>query len=120
VPKQGLLFPQTILTQVPGDARLLQEEPFGPLLPILPFATEDEAVRIANNTRFGLAASVWTTDQATFSRIASQLEVGLVRRNTHAPMKSGIPWGGAKESGLGRMKTKEGVRDFTNVKVVGP
>jgi acyl-CoA reductase-like NAD-dependent aldehyde dehydrogenase len=119
VPKQGFLFPQTILTKVPPTARLLHEEPFGPLLPVLPFSTEREAIMMANDTPFGLTASVWTSDASAFKRIAGQLEVGLVRHNTHAAMQSGIPWGGAKESGLGRMKTKEGLREFTNVKAVG-
>jgi acyl-CoA reductase-like NAD-dependent aldehyde dehydrogenase len=118
-PKQGFLFPQTILTQVPPTARLLREEPFGPLLPVLPFSTEEQAIGIANDTPFGLTASVWTSDTSAFKRIAGRLEVGLVRHNTHAAMQSGIPWGGAKESGIGRMKTKEGLREFTNVKAVG-
>lgn len=111
-------FPQTILTQVPPSAKLLSEEPFGPLLPVVPFTHEDEAVRRANETRFGLTASVWTCDSAAFRRIAAQLEVGIVRHNTHAALGPGIPWGGCKESGLGRMKTKEGLREFTNVRVV--
>jgi acyl-CoA reductase-like NAD-dependent aldehyde dehydrogenase len=118
VPRQGFLFPQTILTQVPPTARLLREEPFGPLLPVLPFSTEEQAISMANDTPFGLTASVWTSDVCAFKRIADRLEVGLVRHNTHAAMQSGIPWGGAKESGIGRMKTKEGLREFTNVKAV--
>jgi acyl-CoA reductase-like NAD-dependent aldehyde dehydrogenase len=119
IPQKGWLFAQTLLREVSPTARLLQEEPFGPLLPILPFATEDEVVLRANDTRFGLTASVWTADPQAFKRIARQLEVGLVRHNTHAAMQSGIPWGGAKESGVGRMKTREGLREFTNTKVLG-
>jgi acyl-CoA reductase-like NAD-dependent aldehyde dehydrogenase len=115
---QGFLFPQVLLTDVPQSAKLLHEEPFGPLLPVIPFSSEAEAVKVANDTSFGLTASVWTRDSHAARRIASQLDVGLVRHNTHAAMKSGIPWGGAKESGVGRMKTKEGLREFTNVKVI--
>jgi phenylacetaldehyde dehydrogenase len=115
---QGFLFPQVLLTDVPSSARLLHEEPFGPLLPVIPFSTEAEAITVANETSFGLSASVWTRDSQAARRIAAQLDVGLVRHNTHAAMKSGIPWGGAKESGAGRMKTKEGLREFTNVKVI--
>ncbi len=118
-PSQGFFFPQTILTHVPKEARLLHEEPFGPLLPILPFSSEEQAIEIANDTRFGLTASVWTTDVDKAKRIAARLDVGMVRINTHSVMPSGIPWGGCKESGIGRMKTKEGLREFTNVKVVG-
>lgn len=118
VPSRGFFFPQTFITDVPDSARLLQEEPFGPLLPILSFSSDEEAIRRANDTRFGLTASVWTRDRDAFLRIAAQLDVGMVRQNTHAAMDSGIPWGGCKESGIGRMKTKEGLRDFTNVKVI--
>ncbi len=119
VPSQGLFFPQTILTHVPKDARILHEEPFGPLLPIVPFSSEEQAIEVANDTRFGLTASVWTADSNKAKRIAARLDVGMVRLNSHAAMHSGIPWGGCKESGIGRMKTKEGLREFTNVKVVG-
>lgn len=119
VPSQGLFFPQTLLTHVPKNARLMHEEPFGPLLPIVPFSSEEEAIEVANATRFGLTASVWTADSNKAKRIAFRLDVGMVRLNSHAAMHSGIPWGGCKESGIGRMKTKEGLREFTNVKVVG-
>lgn len=118
VPDQGFFFPQTILTHLAKDSRLLFEEPFGPLLPILPFSAEQEAVQVANNTRFGLTASVWTRDASAMKRIAGKLDVGMVRHNSHTAMSSGIPWGGCKESGIGRMKTKEGLREFTNVKVI--
>jgi acyl-CoA reductase-like NAD-dependent aldehyde dehydrogenase len=118
IPSHGFLFAQVLLTDVPQSARLLKEEPFGPLLPILPFSSEEEAIRLANDTSFGLSASVWTGDGAAAKRIAAKLDVGLVRLNAHAAMKSGLPWGGAKESGVGRMKTKEGLREFTNIKVV--
>jgi acyl-CoA reductase-like NAD-dependent aldehyde dehydrogenase len=119
VPSRGFFFPQTILTHVPSDARLLHEEPFGPLLPIVPFSSEEQAIQIANDTRFGLTASVWTVDSSKAKKIAARLDVGMVRHNSHAAMHSGIPWGGCKESGIGRMKTKEGLREFANVKVVG-
>jgi len=118
VVSKGYMFPQTVLTEIPLDARLMHEEPFGPLLPIVPFSEEDEAVRIANDTPYGLTASVWSTDFTNARRVATQLEVGLVRHNAHAPMRSGIPWGGCKQSGVGRMKTKEGLREFTDIRVI--
>lgn len=118
IEKKGFLFPQVILSDVPENALLLKEEPFGPLLPIMKFETEQEAIDLANNTNFGLTASVWTQDLARAKKIAKELDVGMVRHNTHAAMQSGIPWGGCKESGIGRMKTKEGLREFTNIKVI--
>ncbi len=117
-PMIGYTFPQAILSDVPDSAQMLSEEPFGPLLPIISFTSEDEAVTRTNNTRYGLSASVWTRDEAAFRRISARLDVGLVRRNTHSAMRSGIPWGGTKESGVGRMKTREGMREFANVRVV--
>jgi acyl-CoA reductase-like NAD-dependent aldehyde dehydrogenase len=117
-PKQGYLFPQTILTGLSSSAKLLSEEPFGPLLPVIPFKTEAEAISLANSTRYGLTASIWTKDPPTARRLALQLDVGIARHNTHAPLPSGYPWGGSKQSGLGRMKCKEGLRELTNIKVI--
>jgi acyl-CoA reductase-like NAD-dependent aldehyde dehydrogenase len=117
-PIQSAFFGQAILWDVPDTALLLKDEPFGPLLPVVKFSSEEQAINIANDTRFGLSASIWTSDLDVFKRLASQLDVGLVRRNIHAAMQPGIPWGGCKESGVGRMKTKEGLREFTNIKVI--
>jgi acyl-CoA reductase-like NAD-dependent aldehyde dehydrogenase len=118
-PEHGLFFPQTILTDVPREAKLLHEEPFGPLLPVMPFNSEDQAIEMANDTRFGLTASVWTADPQSFRRIASRLDVGTVRHNSHSATPCGIPYGGCKESGIGRMKSKEALREFTNLKAIG-
>jgi len=117
-PTKGYFFAQTILTSVPHSAKLLHEEPFGPLLPIIPFESVEEAIQIANDTRYGLTASVWTGDRAAAESIASRLECGVVRINAHDSLGPGIPWGGCKESGVGRMKTREGLREFTNVVVI--
>jgi len=114
----GYFFPQTILTKVPNTAQLLHEEPFGPILPLIPFTTTEEAVRIANGTPYGLSASVWTRDMELAQALAMQLECGTVRINSHGGLRPGVPWGGCKESGIGRMKTKEGLREFTNIKAV--
>lgn len=115
---RGYFFAQTILTDVPGTARLLHEEPFGPILPIIPFAKIEEAVRIANGTPYGLSASVWTRDAELAQAVAMQLECGTVRINAHGGLGAGVPWGGCKQSGIGRMKTREGLREFTNTKVI--
>lgn len=114
----GYFFPQTILTEVSDTSLLLHEEPFGPLLPIMPFSNVEEVIVRANATSFGLSASVWTKNTTLAHDVASRLVCGLVRINAHGALGPGIPWGGSKQSGMGRMKTKEGLREFVNVKAV--
>jgi len=115
---KGFYFPHTVLTNVTHEMRVLKEEPFGPLLPIFPVNSWDEAVSLANDTLYGLTASVWTQNLKLAKKIASKLEVGVVGINTHGSGPAGAPWGGAKESGIGRMETKEGMREFTNIKYI--
>jgi acyl-CoA reductase-like NAD-dependent aldehyde dehydrogenase len=116
---RGYFFPQTILTAVPKSARLLSEEPFGPLLPIMPFNTPDEAILLANDIPYGLGASIWSRDVNFAKEVARCIECGLVRINSHGSFGPGVPWGGCKESGIGRMKSKEALREFTNIKAIG-
>lgn len=115
---KGYYFPSTILTNVNHDMKIMKEEPFGPLLPILPVDSWEEAVALANNTRYGLAGSVWTKNKELGKKIAKRLEVGVAGINAHGSGPVGTPWGGAKESGMGRMETREGMREFTNIKLV--
>jgi len=115
---KGYFFPSTILTNVNHKMRIMKEEPFGPLLPIFPVNSWEEAVELSNNTRYGLTGSVWTKNKDLAKKIACKLEVGTVGINCHGPGPCGTPWGGAKESGIGRMETKEGIREFTNIKYV--
>lgn len=115
---RGYFFPQTILTSVPSSAMLLREEPFGPILPIIAFSTIEEAVHIANDTPYGLSASVWSLDVATAQSVAADLVCGVVRINAHGALAPGIPWSGCKESGVGQTKSREGLREFTYIQVV--
>jgi acyl-CoA reductase-like NAD-dependent aldehyde dehydrogenase len=116
--ERGYFFPSTVITDVTPEMKLLHEEPFGPVLPILPVEDWHEAVELANSSRYGLAGSVWTTDEELGARVAGELEVGVAGVNFHGGTSPGCPWGGTKESGIGRMKTKEGLREFTNVRLV--
>lgn len=118
LPEKGYFFSQQILTDIPRGTRVLHDEPFGPLLPIIPFSSTDEAIQLANDTRYGLNASVWTNDRTRAAEIAAQLEVGSVGLNSHRVAPPGVPFGGCKQSGIGRTKTREGLREFTNVKFV--
>jgi succinate-semialdehyde dehydrogenase/glutarate-semialdehyde dehydrogenase len=88
------------------------------LLPILPVNDWEEAVRLANTTRYGLTGSIWTKNVNLARIIASRLDVGVVGLNAHGVPPLGAPWGGAKESGIGRTRSKDGLREFCNVKFV--
>jgi aldehyde dehydrogenase (NAD+) len=98
--------------------RIAQEEIFGPVLSVLTFDGEDDAVRIANGTRFGLAASLWTSDVGRALRVAGRLEAGQVAING-AMLGIEAPFGGFKESGVGRVKGLEALRTYTQVKTIG-
>jgi acyl-CoA reductase-like NAD-dependent aldehyde dehydrogenase len=98
----GFYYLPTVFTGVTSSMRIAQEEVFGPVLCVIPFDTEEEAVSIANGTEFGLAASVWTKDIARAHRVAHRLESGIVWINDHHRIDPSSPWGGFKMSGIGR------------------
>ncbi|BBZ31212.1 aldehyde dehydrogenase (plasmid) [Mycolicibacterium madagascariense] len=112
---RGRYVEATVYADVTPDMRLFREEVFGPVLAATPFTTEDEAIALANDSEFGLAASVWTTDSARGLRVASSLESGQVMINGG---RSGIetPFGGYKASGIGREKGFESLKHYTQVK----
>lgn len=110
----SLYFLPTVITGATNDMRPMREETFGPTLPICTFATEEEAIALANDTEFGLTASVWTRDIARGRRIAEQIEAGSVCINEHL-YTHGIgqtPWGGFKNSGRGRTHGLEGLLEL--------
>jgi len=102
--KRGNFMLPTIVTDVDQDASVVRCEQFGPVIPILPFTTEDEGVALANDSEFGLAASVWTADEEHGLEVARRVQAGTTFVNIHRPGASGVdmPFGGMKESGLGR------------------
>jgi acyl-CoA reductase-like NAD-dependent aldehyde dehydrogenase len=105
----------TILTDVSSEMRICQEETFGPVLLVTPVKSEQEAIALTNESRFGLTASIWTRDHRRAARIARQLDVGNVSVNEHL-MISGVPempWGGVKDSGYGRTKGRTGLLEMT-------
>ncbi len=116
--RKGFFYPPTIVTGVTDDMSLMNSEPFGPVLPIMPVDNWAEAVRLTNSTRYGLTGSIWTKNIGLARTIASQLDVGVVGLNAHGVPPLGAPWGGTKESGIGRTRSKEGLREFCNVKFV--
>lgn len=114
-------LPATILADVPPGARLWHEELFGPVIVIRPFATEEEAIRLADGSRFGLSASVWSRDEARARRIAERLDVGSVLVNDHLATYgiSQVGWTGRKASGFGVSRSRYGLLEVTRPKSIG-
>ena len=116
--RKGFFYPSTILSSLKSEMRILNEECFGPVLPVVPVENWQQAVELANDTTYGLAASVWTNDLDLAQTIALKLEVGGVHINTALAGGPGTPWGGCKQSGIGRQKTKESLLEFCNTKYI--
>ncbi len=115
---RGLFVQPTIFTDVRNDMRIAQEEVFGPVLSIIPFDDEDNAVEIANDVRFGLAAGVWTRDVGRMFRMSEKLNAGTVWVNTYRTTSFMSPFGGYKRSGLGRENGIDGIMEFLQTKSV--
>jgi succinyl-CoA reductase len=116
---EGSFYLPTVLDEVPEDARVVQEEPFGPIAPIVRFATVDDAVRVANNTPFGLQAAVYTHDIATGFSLAKRIRAGGVHLNDPTNLRwDALPFGGIKESGLGREGLRYAMEEMTEVKLI--
>ncbi|TFD75706.1 NAD-dependent succinate-semialdehyde dehydrogenase [Cryobacterium fucosi] len=115
----GYFYEPTVLTHVPADARIMSEEVFGPVAPILTFATEAEAIRLANDTEFGLVAYAFTRDLNRGLRLAEELEVGMFGLNTGIVSNPAAPFGGVKQSGLGREGGFEGIDEYLETRYVG-
>jgi acyl-CoA reductase-like NAD-dependent aldehyde dehydrogenase len=111
-------YPVTFITGVTDGVRLVDEEQFGPVLPIVAYKDVDDAIRRANGTQFGLDASVWGTDRAETARVAALLEAGTVYENKHAEIAPNIPFGGIKCSGLGVEFGEEGLAAYTSIKII--
>jgi len=112
----GTFFQPTVLTNVSASMLVAREETFGPVAPLFRFETEAEAVRMANDTEFGLAAYFYTRDLARSWRVGEALEYGIVGLNTGLISTEVAPFGGIKESGIGREGSKYGIQDFTELK----
>ena len=119
-PDGGRFVQPTVLTAVTHEMAIMRDETFGPMLPIMTFRSDDEAVRLANDSPYGLSAYVFTRDRTKADRIANQLLAGTVMHNdalyTHAAPET--PWGGVKASGLGRVHGKHGLRDLCEMRHV--
>jgi len=114
----GWWYPPTVLTTATPADRHWREEIFGPVVSVLPFTDEADAVRLANDTEYGLSGSLWTRDVARAIRMARNVETGTLSVNSHSSVRYWTPFGGAKQSGLGRELGPDAVAAFTDVKNV--
>lgn len=111
-------FEPTVLADVPADARVAREETFGPLAPVFRFHSDDEVIALANNTEFGLASYFYSRDVGRIFRVAEALEYGMVGVNTGIISNEVAPFGGVKQSGLGREGSRHGIEDYLVTKYV--
>ncbi|NIK60589.1 NAD-dependent succinate-semialdehyde dehydrogenase [Kribbella shirazensis] len=117
--RQGYFYPPTVLTGVPREAAMADQEIFGPVAPLTPFSTEDEVVRAANDTEYGLVAYVFTNDLRRALRVAESIETGMVGLNQGIVSNPAAPFGGVKQSGLGREGGAVGIEEFLETKYIG-
>jgi succinate-semialdehyde dehydrogenase/glutarate-semialdehyde dehydrogenase len=115
---KGYFFEPTVLNNVPDHAKLMVEEPFAPVMPLLDFSKLDDVIKAANNTRYGLAAYVFTNDLTVAWKMAEGLEAGIIGINDPVPATPQCPFGGMKESGLGRELAHEGLEAYLETKYI--
>lgn len=112
----GLFIQPTVIAGVTNSMAIAREEVFGPVLAVIPFDDEDQAVAIANDSRFGLAAGIWTQDLSRAHRVARRLEAGQVWINTYRVQAAQAPFGGTKQSGYGRERGTEAINEYLRIK----
>jgi succinate-semialdehyde dehydrogenase/glutarate-semialdehyde dehydrogenase len=114
----GFFYPPTVLADVPAGAKILKQEIFGPVAALVPFDSVDEAIALANDTEYGLVAYVYTSDLKTGLRVSERLESGMIALNRGLVSDAAAPFGGVKQSGLGREGSHHGIREFTEAKYI--
>ncbi len=117
-PGKGYFFPITLVTDISDGTRLVDEEPFGPILPIIKYSDDEDALARANGTEFGLGGSVWSSDLAAATALADRLETGSAWVNQHLALAPNLPFGGVKESGMGVENGHWGMAEFTSKQVL--
>ncbi len=115
---KGYFYPPTLLGNINPDMKVWNEEVFGPVLPIITFKDESQAIRMANHTKYGLGGYVFTENKEKFERVASQIQTGMIMMNNAGYVQPSTPFGGCKASGIGREHGKFGFHELSNVKVI--
>ncbi|MEJ0093422.1 MAG: aldehyde dehydrogenase family protein [Methylocella sp.] len=116
--RKGYFIQPTIVRDIPDDARLVREEQFGPVLPVLRYSEIDDAIARANDTDYGLGGTVWSKDSDRAFEVASKINSGMVWINQHMAYSPDVPRGGAKQSGFGVELGQEGLEEFTQAKII--
>jgi acyl-CoA reductase-like NAD-dependent aldehyde dehydrogenase len=116
--REGYFIAPTIVRDIPDDARLVREEQFGPVLPVLRYSSIDDAIARANSTEYGLGGTVWGADSKRAYAVAQRIASGTVWVNKHLELSPDIPFGGAKQSGFGTEMGQEGLEEFTQSKII--
>jgi acyl-CoA reductase-like NAD-dependent aldehyde dehydrogenase len=115
---RGFFVEPTVIADVENEMRVAQEEIFGPVAVVIPFTDEADALRKANDIQFGLGSALWTRDVARAHRVAAQIEAGMVWVNDHHRLDAASPWGGVKDSGVGREGGWESFHEFTSIQSI--
>jgi acyl-CoA reductase-like NAD-dependent aldehyde dehydrogenase len=118
VPGDGYFIAPTIVRDLPDDARLVREEQFGPVLPVLAYDDLDDAIARANDSDYGLGGTIWTSNTERGIAVASRIESGTVWVNKSLDLPFDVPFGGAKQSGIGRQQGIDGLEDFTQARII--
>jgi len=116
--REGYFVQPTIVRDLPDHARLVREEQFGPVLPVLRYSDIDDVIARANDTDFGLGSSVWSSDVDRAFEVAAKINAGMVWVNKHFDLRLDTPFGGAKQSGIGVELGQEGLKEFTQATVI--
>src|SRR5208337_1326814 len=117
-PTQGFFFQPVVLTDLTSDMLVAREEVFGPVASVITVRTEEEMIRIANETEFGLGAAIWTRNLAKAEGLAREIASGFIAINCIEKSDPRLPFGGVKKSGLGREMSHYGIREFVNIKTI--
>jgi betaine-aldehyde dehydrogenase len=115
---KGYFYEPTVIADLKQTDELITTEVFGPVMTVQSFTDEDDAVRMANDTEYGLASSVWTANAGVAARISMRLDFGCVWVNCHIPLQAEMPHGGFKHSGYGKDLSMYGLEDYTRIKHV--